>query len=259
MRKLIVSLCLFLLGNSVNAATISLGINDSLVTINSKTAEARYRLSQTNWDQTIFNGTNFTAPNIITNGLGNANQLNGVSWDFSLSFESGNTGNKGLTFTLADTTTGTQVYQLTYDTANPINGITPTQAFNGIKIEARAGALRDSTSSANIDITNLSFSSAMNTNGVLPTNLSAFTPPGVNEDISTWLVADTNLGDIDWLLTGTVNGSFLCSGGGASCLRDESVKLNFKLADVSVVPIPGALWLFGTGLLTFAGLSRRRI
>jgi len=35
-------------------------------------------------------------------------------------------------------------------------------------------------------------------------------------------------------------------------------KWDFKLNTVSAVPVPAAVWLFGSGLLTLAGLSRRK-
>ena len=147
------SLCL-----SANAATINLGVDTGLVTIENKVAEARYRLNQTNWDQMISNGSDpITASTIITANLGTASSLNAQSWDFSLSYESGDDGVQGLTFTLDDGN-GT-ISSLVYDVNNPIAGLTPTGFFDGIKLEARAGVLR-SPGTAQMDVTNLSFSTS---------------------------------------------------------------------------------------------------
>lgn len=249
-RWLILS-SLLIINPLAQAATVMLGVDDSVVTILGKTAEARYRLSQTNWDQTIFNGTNFDANNIVSNHLGNAMSLDGKTWIFSLVFERGDSGARGLTFNLTDAATGMEAYELVYDTANPINGQTPLSPFNGIKIETRAGALRDSTSTAALNVSNLTFGTTIPVTGSLPTTIDVYSPPTAAENWSSWLIADTNLGDLDWFVIGTVTGQFDCTTGGADCLRDESIKLNFKLADVSLapVPIPAAAWLFASGLL----------
>ena len=84
-----------------------------------------------------------------------------------------------------------------------------------------------------------------------------YTPPITEEYFETWITSDTDLASMDWILSGSLVGMFSCDGGGTSCLRDESIKLNVKLADVTVVPVPAAAWLFGSALMLLAGLRRR--
>lgn len=258
-----VSVVVMLGGSPAMAASVQLGVDDSLVTINSRVAEARYRLDQTNWDQMVSNGAEpITAADIRTANLGTATALNGFSWDFSLAFESGDSGTQGFTWTLAPTGGGSSS-TLVYDVASPLNGQTPTGFFDGIKIEARAGVLRDVVSTATLTVTGLSFTSSLPASGSLPSPITVFTPPVTSESFTTWITSDMDLGAVDWLLTGTVVGSFDCNGiydGGAGCLRQESVKINFKMADVTVqvVPVPAAAWLLGSALVPF-GLIRRRL
>ncbi len=243
------------------AASVKLGVDDSLVTINDRVAEARYKLDQTNWDMMLSNGAEpITSADITTKNIGNATQLNNVTWDFSISYESGNDGVQGFTYTLTDVAYGGSTTEtLTFDVNSPLNGLIPTGSFNAIQIQARAGALRNSLpgTSAYLDISNLTFTSGLPSSGSLADPLSAFTPPTSADNNITWITSDMNLGDVDWNISGTVQGGFTCDGGGTGCLRGESVKMNFKFADATVVPVPAAVWLFGSAL-GLLGWSRRR-
>ena len=254
---------LLLAAQTASAAPVLLGVDDSLVTVDDRVGEARYRLSQTNWDQMLSNGANpITAPDITTNGLGNATALNHTSWDFTITYESGDDGVQGFTFAM-NQVGGTGSGTLVYDLNNPLNGLTPDGDFNAIKIELRAGALRDRsayTESAYIDLTNLTFTSSRPNSGALDDPMSAFTPPTTEENNVTWITATNGefLSDIDWTLSGNVTAGFDCDGAGATnCLRDESLKMNFKFADATVVPIPAAAWLLGSGLGMLAFMRRR--
>jgi len=255
------SLLISLTANTAMAAAVQLGVDDADVTVNDRVGEARYRLSQTNWDQMLSNGANpITAPDITTNGLGNASALNNTTWDFSINYESGDDGDQGFTFVM-NQVGGSGTGTLVYDVNNPLNGLTPTGAYNAIKIEVRAGALRDQSAyieSAYIDVTDLTFSSALASSGSLANPLSAFTPPTTAENNVNWIAADTNLSLLDWSLTGTITAGFDCDGlGGVGCLRDESLKMNLKFADATVVPIPAAVWLFMSGLGMLVAARRR--
>lgn len=72
-------------------------------------------------------------------------------------------------------------------------------------------------------------------------------------DGSTWLTATTNASAS---LTIAVNG------GGAIDFRAAGAAVTdqyyIRNADIAVVPVPAAVWLFGSGLLGLAGLARRR-
>ncbi len=67
-------------------------------------------------------------------------------------------------------------------------------------------------------------------------------------------------------MTGTtdVNGLVTLNGGGAGVIDFRPVAAGFsnqfyiRNADVNVVPVPAAVWLFASGLLGLAGVARRR-
>lgn len=62
------------------------------------------------------------------------------------------------------------------------------------------------------------------------------------------------------LLTDTQIGSFLITNGisSVSDLPDRFFIDDFKAYSTSPVPVPAAVWLFGTALIGFVGMSRRR-
>lgn len=263
MSHWMVGVLLLCLVQSSLGASVILGVSNTAVTITNRIGEARYRLSQTNWDQMLGNGAvPITSADIATSGLGNAASLNGVEWDFAIAYENGDSGDEGFTFVMNEVGGGRSGI-LSYDVTDPLNGLTPTGAFNGIKIEIRAGALRDTsdsyTETASIALTGLVFDIPLPSSGALEDPMSAFTPPGSSGARETWIIADTDLSAFDWTLSGRLQASFDCDGlGGTDCLRDESLKMNLKFAEVAAVPLPAAGWLFGSALLGLAGLSRRR-
>ena len=83
-----------------------------------------------------------TSSDIVTANVGNATTLNDKIWNFTISYENGDSGDRGFTFTLTD---GSTTSTLVYDAANPLNNLTPTGDFNAIQIQARAGVLPGDT------------------------------------------------------------------------------------------------------------------
>jgi hypothetical protein len=110
-------------------------------------------------------------------------------------------------------------------------------------------------------VTSIAASGGYNLTGsVFPAPLSgSFNNPGVNNSSIAATVTLASLGGTDWLgLTGVSLGSFTIGSG----VNQETVTLQGNLItfDVAPVPLPGALWLFvsGLGLLGFPFIRRSR-
>lgn len=207
--------------------------------------DARYRLSQTNWDQVIATSSNVTYGTIVENkNVGTANQLNGVEWDWSMAYTAGS----GYVFTLSKPGT-TSTVQWTAPWTNtyvvPNETVSPLRSFNAIYLYAAAYTATGITS-AQFDVTDLSFSGAGITNSGSLANLQATLPPG--ELVDQWLIADCDLSQIDWTLTAKVKGTFT---GTPPSNYDERLKFDIKTK--MVVPEPATL-----GLLAVSGLAMLR-
>ncbi len=132
---------------------------------------ARYRLLQTNWDQMIATSSNVTYGTIVdSRNLGTASALNGIQWDWSMSF----TPNSGYVFTLSKPDT-TSVVQWPEPFGSP--AVSPTRSFNSVYLYAATYAKTDITS-AQFNVTDLSFSGTGIMNSGSLVELHASLPPG---------------------------------------------------------------------------------
>ncbi|MGI9289662.1 MAG: VPLPA-CTERM sorting domain-containing protein [Gammaproteobacteria bacterium] len=253
-------LAFLFLSSVASATTVQLGVQNPNVTVDDQVAEAAYRLSQSDWDQMLSNGADPAgASDMATINHGGATALSGTTWDFTVTYESGDDGLQGFTFEIVqDGGPGTGT--LVYDLGNPLNGQTPTGTFNAIEIEARAANLSNETSyieTAAITISDLTFTSSQPSIGSFENPLDAsFLGEQIN---SNWAISSVDMNLFDWTLTGTVSGQFDCNGGGSTgCLTDDSVMMSLKFVDVSsVIPVPASAWLFCSALIGLAGLRRK--
>lgn len=264
---LCLTLCLTIaIARPADAATVSIYDSQQELLPATVVADLRYRVSRTGWDQMLSNAAaRPSARDLTTAGLGNARQLNGLLWDFSVSYESGDDGARGFTFTM-----GSDDYRrgrgpgnspakpysstLLFDVQNPLNDITPWGSFNTIQLEARAGALRGDAGKAMLAVTGLNFYAGTETTALK--DLNAATAARSSEWSSYWVSSNKDLSTFDWTVTGMVQGSFACADGTDRCLRDESLKMNMRFAEVDTVPVPAAAWLFLSALGALA-LKRR--
>jgi hypothetical protein len=257
------TLCLLttLLGAASQAVAGQIYINSPLVIVESTdtVANAKYRLSNNNFDLSIDNSpSTFTPADQVTAGLGNRATLSGRTFDFVLQHVAG----EGIIFSATDSgSIGATVSWGTFGTTPggnneaALNGILPPTEFNSLLIGARASQVVDAGSSS-FEYENLAFSGsglsivdgAFTSGTVTPTSGD---PLGFSFQR---LFADVNLADFDWTLTGTITGTKFGNGG------DETVRFNvgFQQVEASVVPEPSTLAMAGLGILAAGGFGVRR-
>ncbi len=231
----------------VNPTSMSAG------TVNSTEVGAKYRLSNSNWDMSLDNGAGTSSSsNFLSAGLGNNNQLSGRTYSFTLTHTAG----QGFVFTMLDTASnaattlswGTFASPPGGTTAAALNGQTPNGSFNSLLLEAKAGG-----NNASMQFSNLAFTSATLLNGGGSWQNGTLTPStsGPGQAAGTWsqrLIADSDMSQHTWTLSGLLHGTRTGSSGG-----DELTKITISGQDVAVVPTPGAM-----ALLLTAGLVARR-
>jgi hypothetical protein len=228
------------------AATITLNYPAANIASSSGTVmDARYRVSNTNWDQMIASDSNIS-PSVIVQqaNLGTHNQLNGALWNFSIGYAP----TSGWTYTLAldsggnpSATTSTLVWN------TPFNGASPTRSFNALELFAVVGSLPGGVSSMSMQVTGMTFVSPGNT--VIGTLPDLTTTGGL---VRQWVYSDSDLSATSWTLAGQLRGAFV---GTTGSNLDERIKFDVKATTVTLVPSPGAATLLGlSGLLA----ARRR-
>jgi len=237
------------------ASATNVYVNSPLVT--SYTASAtvggsKYRISNTNFDMTLDRGTDTGGPagSFLQAGLGNHAFLNGIAYDFEL----GHVAGEGILFTMtrqggASTTLswGTFTTPPPGTNAATLNGIAPGAVFNSVQISSVATAGNRSA-----DLSNLVFSSGALTlaDGTFGSTLTT----NAGSPATQLVVADVDLSQFDWSLSGTIVLTKQGTGG------DETVRMRLSLVDavVTIIPEPGTASLFGLGLFGLAFVGRKR-
>lgn len=211
-------------------------------------AQARYRISNTNWDTYI--GTSpFVAPaNIVQQkDIGNQNALNGAVWNFSFAYTAGS----GYAWTLSNANTS---HVLSW-TGTHTDGSIATGAFNAIELYVVAGAtMPNGVTSAYSKIYDVAFGfvgSGPSVSGSLR-NLQDTWNAGVNTGLDQqFIYSDTDLSGTSFVLSGKVQLGFTNFTSGNF---DERLKFNIKTAIAT--PAPASLSLLG--VFGIAATRRRR-
>ncbi len=252
-----------------SAAADAVFINSPLVQnliVTGSAAEAKYRLSNSNFDMTLANGNGggAAADRIATN-LANSGALSGRTYQFSLEHRAGlgsgpNGGDRGFVFTMSDgVTTSTQSWGTFASppgsTASLLNGQAPLGSFNSLSVVGQATRFTASAGSS-MTWSNLQFVAA----GLVVADGgwnsgSVSTPAGgpSSPAASQRLVADVDLSRFDWTFSGVVTGVRDAGGGG-----DETVRFTISAQNTSftAIPSPGS---GAVGMMAAAGLLVRRV
>lgn len=228
--------------------------------------QAKYRLSQNNFDMSLDRGQGTNPGQFQSLNLGNNNALSGRTFDFTLRHIAG----EGLIFTMLNTVSrssstlawGSFTTPPSGSVFTTIGGAEPAatdnpdanrRSFNALILTATS-----TRNNSSMTFSNLAFTSGLSLQDGALFGGAASTPGTGN--IAQRVVSDTNLASIDWTLTGSLTGSRDNSAGG-----DETVKFTIaeKIASFRVVVIPAAnpLTMSTAGLALVAGMGmcpRRR-
>lgn len=250
--RVLALLATFLFAPLARATLIYLDSN--LVTIHDEVtrAGAKYRLSNTNFDQSLDNGAGTAnSKNFNRLNLGTVSQLSGSTYDFQLSHRSGqgflwsmtNVAN-GLTSVLGWGTFPIPITGGILDIDPLLNRIAPNRPFNGVAIEARGiGA------GGRMVVSNLTFSSPFAVADGTLANIDVS-----QGSLTRRILASGDLSKTNWTLSGRVR-AFKNTPGG-----DENVKLTLfvKQYDATFAqPVPEP-WTFATVGAALAILLWRR-
>lgn len=232
---------------SASAGVVTLGVPESMIASSSNTVlNARYRLSNTNFDHMLAKSSSISASTIVqSRNTGTHNNLNGAIFDFSLLYSPA----AGWTFTkthVSGDATSTTSSALAFST--PFNGDSPFRSFNGFELFSVVGSLPSGVSGATASAYDLTFSAPGHT--VVGTLGDVTSTGGL---VNTWIHADFDLSTTSFTLAGKLRHSFV---GTTGSNMDERVKFDIKAATVTLIPTPGAA--AGVALLGLVAARRRR-
>jgi hypothetical protein len=221
----------------MNAATVSILADSSWVTL-STVGNAKFRFSQTNWDQSLGYGAGTPNPStFIARNLGNIATLSNSTYELLLSYDP---VSSGFAFSVSLAGSAAQPSTLQWMSSSPIGGRAPTGPFNAIEIDARAGLPGATLHYSNIhfigDFQQIgSFAAGTVSNGVAPAQ---------------WLVADRDLSQIAWAMAATVSGNR-----NSSSSNDEAVRFVFNVKSVETSMPEPSTWLMLTAGILLMGMS----
>lgn len=228
--------------SAANAATISVVDPTTFVGPAGPTiADARYRLSNNNFDQVIApSGTPISG--FAQAGIGNVAALTGRTFDFVLTYTSGT----GTFFRLFDKNHDRTVSFTTADGSK--GGVKADDPFNTILLSARS-----SQTGASMTVSDIVFTWGAGLTG--PSSVADLTRSGNKGFAETWLATTANLASFNFTISGKVNGLKTMTGG------DESVRFDIGLKNRTLpapVPLPAAGWMLLAGLVTLGAAARKR-
>lgn len=213
------------------------------VAITQSAGSAKYRLSHTNFDQSLSRTSGTDAGSFISANLGNNAFTANRPYAFTLRHLAG----QGLQFSMTDLVSGATSTlawgsfstQPTGLTAATLGGIAPGAAFNVIDLSARA--TRTNAPGSALTFSELAFTAPALTiaHGSFVAGTVTPATTGAGPGAGFWdqrLVADVNLADFDWALSGRISAFRDALSGG-----DESVRFDIGLKQgvVTFIPAPG--------------------
>ncbi|MDX2114171.1 MAG: hypothetical protein SFZ24_00940 [Planctomycetota bacterium] len=208
----------------------------------STVAQAKYRLSHTNFDISLDRGAGTNPGQFVSANLGNNNAISGRVFQFTLEHTAG----KGFSFSLGapgspfSTPVAWGSFGKGAGVAEELGGVAPGASFNSLVLEARA-----SRSNSSMQFSDLEFLSKGLTiaDGSFESGLVGPSTSGKGDAPGLWtqeLFADTDLSKVNWSLTGLLRGERDAGAGG-----DETVKFTVGARQSAAsVPTTGAASLF---------------
>ena len=252
------------------AGVVYINQSDVSFTTSSTVAQAKYRLSHTNFDQSLDNGTGTAnTANFISSNLGNssttANNINGVTFNFVLDYKA----TEGFTYSMTNSLTGLtstlrwgQFSSGSGTTAATLGGFAPDRDFNSLYFETRA---TQTSVNPTFTVSGLSFSSteATTQGAFIDTVVSpTYSEPGSSAGFSFQrLVSDINLADINFTLTGQLRATQNIGNGSDEQIKfviyaqNGTANIPFSSSSTAFVPEPHGL----LGLIAMACLPRRLV
>lgn len=246
---------------SAQAATVYINQHPTPAAGGALVAAAQLRASTLNWDMALSNGRNNNENNALTDDLATVFSLPAKSYTFSLQYRTG----QGFIFNVRDNATGATTTQAWGTFTSPpggavvatLGGRTPLLPFDAIQIEARATAARASTTFSNLVFTSADLSTDGSFYGGTVNNRTTIgdNPTGTaTQD----LLADVNLADRSWQLTGDVTFMRTLLGGNAN-----EVALTVNIANVAggaalPAPEPSGVMLLAGAAGMMMGRRRRK-
>lgn len=226
-------------------------------------------------DQFVINGEERDENKSLFNDLGGASDLSGTKFTFSLQHNL--LGGRNFTFSLNEMNNGNssvicwgQGCDAGSDISEPTtpDGATPFADFNVLQLQVRAQADFDILNPvAEVKITGLTGvdlapGTSLFDETVIPTSPGTVLPSDLGRR-GQWYAADGSDFTLnEWELTGEVTLSR------DDLALEDLTKLRVKVdlaqdarfgfGEIGVIPIPGAVWLFGTGLVALLGIGRWR-
>lgn len=143
-------------------------------------------------------------------------------------------------------------------------GATLTQTSSGFDfdIDATAFAIVFDVPSASINISNQAFTLHGTNDGVSTLFSGTFNVAGglLSGTFNDLTIAVLSSGSLDFAANLTYLGGSLSTGltGGRLEGIGSTANLAAKLGPITVVPVPAAVWLFGSGLIGLVGIARRK-
>ncbi|MDX2132473.1 MAG: VPLPA-CTERM sorting domain-containing protein [Planctomycetota bacterium] len=224
--------------------------------------QAKYRMSNTNFDMSLDHGLGTNPGQFISHGLGNNTQLNNVVFNFSVNFIAG----EGMIFRMVNTNTnaafnlawGTFSSPLPAGTTNSVatlNGFAPNRSFNTIQLFADARFNPSQMQWSNLAFTSAGLTVADNsllTGGQVENPENPGSPPPGTQHTQR-IVSDMDLSTFNWTLTGQIRGYRTGAGG------DELTRyvIGLKESNFQIIPLPTGAGLAFAGLGVL-GVRRRR-
>lgn len=220
----------------IHAATVEITVGSSWTTL-SNIGNAKFRFSQTNWDQSLgFGAGTPNSSTFVARDLGTNSALAQRTYDLLLSYDP---GSGGFAFSMSLSGSPTPLSTLQWMSSSPIGGRTPSGPFNAIEIDARA----------NLAGATLSYSNLRFTGNAL--QIGAFENGTASDGIAPvqWLVSDSDLSQSAWSLAATVSGNRGSAG------NDEAVRMVFTVKNVAQPMPEPSTWLMLMAGMFLMGMS----